>query len=387
MSAPIANEIQLIAENIVQQLQNLQILDPTHSFSYQSDSDGQAQKLISELIINSPTQYQTRLTDEFFHFGPIEVLLNDPEVTEILVNAPNQIYFEKFGQLNLFEDQFLTAYSFDSFIQRLSQKTNFHISVDTPFVDAHYKNFRIHIAFPPITPKYPALSFRKHPTESWRFDQLKDLNWASPDQIAILKKLVQSKKNFLVIGETGSGKTSTLSACLQEIQNTERTIIIEDTSELPLPNQSSLKLLTRFDSQGILKNYSQTDLVKQSLRMRPDRIVLGEIRGAEAQDLLMAFATGHQGCMSSMHAHNPQQALIRLEMLIQMGANQWSLSAIRRLILLSISYIVVVRRSHQELSPASSSKSSRFLEGIYRICSLEDHFFTFEKVENSHDLV
>jgi pilus assembly protein CpaF len=151
---------------------------------------------------------------------------------------------------------------------------------------------------------------------------------------------------------------------------TDRVVMIEDTSELHSPNSASVKLLTRRDPHGHLRDIHQSDLLKQALRMRPDRIVMGEIRGEEAKDLLMAFATGHTGCMGTLHAETARQALIRLEMLIQLGAPQWGLHAVRTLIWLSLQNIVVVKKD---------KAGRRVLDGIYRVTALEEFGFLLER--------
>ena len=206
------------------------------------------------------------------------------------------------------------------------------------------------------------ISLRRHPKNPWTFQKLKETGWANAEQIELLQKMVEKKENFLIIGGTGSGKTSLLNACLQHLQQNERAVIIEDTSEIKAPNAISCKLLTRQDAQGVLAPIDQTELVRQSLRMRPDRLVLGEIRGPEAKDLLMALSTGHAGSFATLHATDARQALLRLEMLIQLGAPYWSIEAIRNLIFLSLQKIVVVHRNKD---------SRRELAGIFQISSRE----------------
>jgi pilus assembly protein CpaF len=184
---------------------------------------------------------------------------------------------------------------------------------------------------------------------------------------------VEQRKNFLIVGGTGTGKTSLINALLHTCSDNERALVIEDTAEIELPNLSSMKLLTRQDPQGILKPIDQGQLLCHALRLRPDRIVVGEIRGAEAKDLLMALATGHSGSFGSLHASDARQALIRLEMLIQMGAPQWSLSAVRRLIQLSLDYVLLVGKS---------ANGERQFQGVFKICSLEETGFLIEKVSS-----
>ena len=243
-------------------------------------------------------------------------------------------------------------------------------SLDCPFADGRWRDMRVHLIIPPASGDEAVVTLRRHPKNPWTLDRLGEKQWATSDQMRALRSLVLEKKNFLVIGGTGSGKTSVLNACLHEVPSGERALIIEDTSELNAPNDVSTKLLSRRDPQGHLREIDQSELLKQALRMRPDRIIMGEVRGGEAKDLLMAFATGHRGCMGTMHADNARQALLRMEMLIQVGAPMWNVQAVRSLIWLSLQAVVVVGRT-----PSGERK----LEGIYKIASLEDIGFLIEK--------
>jgi pilus assembly protein CpaF len=186
-----------------------------------------------------------------------------------------------------------------------------------------------------------------------------------------MKALVADKKNFLVIGPTGSGKTSLIDACLNSLKSNERVLILEDTFELRCPNPVSGKLMTRFDPNGVLPEITTYDLLRSALRMRPDRLVIGEIRGQEAKDYLLAISTGHAGSFSSLHASQASEALLRLEMLIQMAAPQWSLMAIRRLLMLSLDGFAVLARRRQD--------GSNFV-GYWELSSLEENGIILEQL-------
>ncbi len=174
------------------------------------------------------------------------------------------------------------------------------------------------------------------------------------------KKLLEDQFNFLIIGPTGSGKTTFLNSLIHEISQDQRLIIIEDTDEIQIQNPLSSKLLARELCPSSLTPVTMSDLVKQSLRMRPDRLVVGEVRSSEAKDLLQALATGHRGSMGTLHAQSAKQALLRLEMLIQMGAPQWSLHSIRQLIQMSLDYLIVL-------------KDNRLQKGIMEVCKITSH--------------
>ena len=174
------------------------------------------------------------------------------------------------------------------------------------------------------------------------------------------------------MGGTSSGKTSFLQSLLQEFSKNERAVIIEDTQELNLPNSACCSLLTRQDPSGCVRDITMDDLLKRALRLRPDRLVIGEIRGPEAKSLLMALATGHDGSFGSMHARTASEALLRLEMLIQMGAPQWNLKSIRHLIAMTLQNIFVVEKLN----------GKRQLQGIYQISSLEENGIILQKLDD-----
>lgn len=366
------NDLFSLVEKINADLENLDCADPMQVMSSKLDQQDQAvRKLIENFLQKVQSDSMPRILDEYFGFGPLKQLFDDDSVSEIIINGPKHIYCERRGRIEKFSDCFLSQLTFRNFIQRLEKLTNTQASLDTPFVDGYFEDFRVHIAIPPATLKEISVTIRRHPKCPWTLKLLEEKLWANTQSIEMIRKIISERRNFLVIGPTGSGKTSVLNACLGELPSNERAIMIEDTSELKVPNNISTKLITRYDPQKLLKDFDQSDLLKQALRMRPDRLIMGEIRGPEAKDLLMAFATGHSGCMGTLHAESARQALIRLEMLIQLGASQWNIQAVRTLILLSLSIVIVVKRSHD---------GQRRLDGIFQITSLEETGFLLEQI-------
>lgn len=353
-----------LAETLESKIREL----PIHDISYGVLEESQQRtKRILELIKNissrTTTEDGVRLTNEFIGLGPIEPLVEDQDVTEIIITSAKSIWYEKGGKLIQLEDHFLNNFTFHAFVDRVCQEAKAHFNLERPVANGKFRDFRLHIASQEITQNSHVISLRRHPKSPWTFEKLVNSQWCSQEQSELIQKLVSKKENFLVIGNTGSGKTSLLNACLMALAENERVVIIEDTSELTLSNSSSNKLITRFDAHGVLSSIDLAELVKQSLRMRPDRLVIGEIRGSEAKDLLMALSTGHGGSFSSLHAASAKQALIRLEMLIQLGAPKWSLHAIRNLICLSLQYILVVEKNPE---------GRRRLQGIHKIHSVEE---------------
>lgn len=354
-------------------LNQLEAADPftqSRGFSALESDEAPARKAVAAVTASASHEIQCRLEDEFFGCGPLSSLFGT-NCSEIIINGRESVWFELNGKLQRHSDHFLSDLSYRNFIARVSREASMVASLDCPFADGRWRDMRVHLIIPPASGDQAVMTLRRQPSNPWTYSRLKDLEWATPEQFKHLEALVREKRNFLVIGGTGSGKTSVLNACLDSLEPTERAVIIEDTNELKAPNAASTKLLSRRDPQGHLKEVDQSELLRQALRMRPDRLVMGEIRGGEAKDLLMAFATGHSGCMGTLHADNARQALLRLEMLIQIGAPQWNVQAVRSLIYLSLNAIVVVGRTPD---------GKRRLDGIYRVAALEEIGFLIEKI-------
>lgn len=363
-------EVKALYQKIHDDIKNLPLneflLSPEEEDSLRSQK---IETLIQKHLITTSPDIQKRLRDEFDFWGPLQTPLQDESITEIIVNGPDAIWLERNGKLERHPDFFLSDLSFRNCMDRLCHEARTHLTVENPFSEGRFQDFRVTLIGTELTGSHLHLSLRRHPKNPWTFERLQENGWCSLAMLSIFQRIVSERKNFIVIGPTGSGKTSVLNSFLGLLPGQERVVIIEDTSEIALPNEASMKLLTREDPQGILSSIDQTALLKRSLRLRPDRLVMGEVRGAEAKDFLMALATGHSGSFGTLHAQNAAQALIRLEMLIQMGAPQWSLIAIRRLIQLSLDYVIVAGRN---------SQGKRELQGIYRLCSLEDQGFLLE---------
>ncbi len=327
-----------------------------------------AQREMAQLV-NINDEEKKRIWSELFGFGPIEQLLYDDEVTEILCNQFDQVFFEKKGQLIRSEDHFKSADSYKDFIERLCQKCQTFINREKPFVECQIENLRVTIIFQDLARGFPLVAIRKKRNSIWPLQDLKNLGWCNDQQFNYLQKVISEKQNFLVIGGTGSGKTTVLQSLMTLIAETERVVIIEDTQELTPTNAATTSLLTHTNTMDPRLNVSMDDLLKRTLRLRPDRIGVGEIRGSEAKTLMMALSTGHDGSFGSMHARTAHEALLRLEMLVQMGAPEWSLHSIRRLIGITLNTILVVERRG----------SQRCLEGIYEIASVEENGLTLHK--------
>lgn len=359
-------------ENIFKRQQNLSRVDFEDSektISLTTD----LQKIIEEETHAEPPATQNRIQAELTGFGPLTELLQDQSITEVLVNSFEHVFFERHGTLHSHPDHFFSEASYSAFIDRLSQKCQTYMNRDKPFIETQFENFRITFIFSELSRGHCLVSIRKQPLANWTVEKLHQLNWCSDWQLSLIKKILAERKNFLVIGGTGSGKTSFLQALLHEMPPLERCVIIEDTQELHPANLVSVSLLTRQDPSRNVCDVSMDDLLKRALRLRPDRLVLGEIRGAEAKSLLMMMATGHDGSFGSLHARNAPEALLRLEMLVQMGAPQWTLNSIRKLMAMTIQNIFIIEKVNGQ----------RRLKGIFEITSVEESGLTLQQLDET----
>ena len=275
----------------------------------------------------------------------LEDLLKDEEITEIMINGPKNIFIEKNGRVEKSSEQFSSEEKLNDVIQSIVANTNKIVNESNPIVDTRLSDgSRVNIVLPPAAVDYSILSIRKFPKEQMTMERLKAYGSISDEQIEFLKKLVISGYNIFVSGGTGSGKTSFLNALGEFIPGDERVITIEDSAELQLKNVRNLvRLEARNANLEGNNEITIRDLLKSSLRMRPDRIVVGECRGAEALEMLQAFNTGHDGSLSTGHSNSCKDMLSRLETMVLMGA-EIPLSAIRQQIASGLDILVQLGR-------------------------------------------
>ena len=283
---------------------------------------------------------------EIESFGPIEELMVNDQVTEILINGPDQIYYEYQGRLIRHVEVFSSRITLKRMIGRLLMEMEKTADQRTPFVDGSLKNgFRVHIALPPVASDL-SVCIRKHCFSRWTLQDLENFGMYDTAMHLQIKKILSERKNVLVCGATSSGKTTLLRAMINELPLDERIVIIEDTQELGSSRPGVVALLTRESSENLIPQISMNDLLKNSLRMRPDRLVVGEVRGIEALTLADALSTGHSGSLCTLHAGNASQALIRLEGLISRAAPNWQQSTIRQLIFESLDVVLVLEKQN-----------------------------------------
>lgn len=316
-----------------------------------------------------------RISQEFLANGPLDHLFLDPDISEIIVNSYNEVFFERSGKIHSHQDTFMSEKTFQYFVDRLVLQTGAQFNLQHPYLSGTYKDFRVQLIASPIA-SHTSLCFRRIKSSRWNLQTMMENGWCDTVGLEWIKLLMRSKSNIIIVGPTGCGKTTTMNSMLAEIPNQERCLIIEDTDELLRPNLCSVKLLTREDPTEQVRNIPMSQLVKLSLRMRPDRLIIGEVRGEEAKDLLLALSTGHAGSIGTLHASSAQQALLRLEMLVQMGAPDWSTDLIRKLIFLGIQEVVTLGRTQN---------GKRYLKSIDKVSSLEPNQILLENLYSMCD--
>lgn len=279
--------------------------------------------------------------NEAVGLGPLEELLKDKDISEIMVNSSNEIYVERKGKISLSNAIFSSDQAVLDIIERIVSPIGRRIDESSPMVDARLKDgSRVNAIIPPLAIKGPTITIRKFPEERLRIKNLIEMDSVSNDMADFLESCVIHKKNVIISGGTGSGKTTLLNVLSNFIPNGERVITIEDAAELKLDHDHLISLESRPSNAEGKGSVTIRDLVKNSLRMRPDRIVVGECRGAESLDMLQAMNTGHEGSLTTLHANTPRDALSRLETLVLMAGMDLPLQAIREQIVSAIDIIV-----------------------------------------------
>jgi pilus assembly protein CpaF len=291
------------------------------------------------------TSLVTGVVNRILGLGPIEPFLHDPQVTEIMVNAPDEIFIERHGRLEQVEASFRDAQHILHVIERIVAPLGRRVDESVPYVDARLPDgSRVNAIIPPLALKAPVLTIRRFSATPFTLKRLVDLQTLNQPMARFLQICVRARLNILISGGTGSGKTSTLNAMARSIPQTERLITIEDTAELQLSAKNLVSLEARAPNIEGRGEVAIRTLVRNALRMRPDRIIVGEVRGPEAFDMLQAMNTGHPGSLTSVHANSPSDAIQRLESMILMANLDLPQPAIREQIASAIDLIVQQER-------------------------------------------
>jgi pilus assembly protein CpaF len=322
------------------------------------------------------------LAADVIGFGPIEPLLNDPSVTEIMVNGPKKIYFERKGRLLLSDVQFDDDDHVRRIIDRIVSPLGRHVDEASPIVDARLPDgSRVNVVIPPISLVGPTITIRKFTKEKLRVDDLIRFGSMTPEIADFLKACVVARLNIVISGGTGSGKTTLLNVLSNFIPDDERIVSIEDSAELQLAKEHWIRLETRPANIEGTGAVSARDCMKSTLRMRPDRVIVGECRGGEALDMLQAMNTGHDGSLTTGHANTPRDMLSRLETMVLMAGMDLPLRAIREQISSAVDVIVQQSRMRDGSRKLTHITEVQGMEGDK--VTLQDVFlFEQESYEN-----
>jgi pilus assembly protein CpaF len=309
---------------------------------------------------------------ELFGLGPLEPLLGDPTISDILVNSFGTIYVERRGKLEATNVAFKDNEHLMRVIERIVSSVGRRIDESSPMVDARLKDgSRVNAIIPPLSIDGPVLSIRRFGAEPLRMNSLIENKALTRDIADMLEMCVNARLNVLISGGTGAGKTTLLNALSAYIPEDERIVTIEDSAELQLQQPHVVRLETRPPNIENKGEVTQRDLVRNALRMRPDRIVIGEVRGGEAIDMLQAMNTGHDGSLTTVHANTPRDALSRLETMIQMTGMRLSDRAMRQQIAAAINLVVQVARL---------SDGTRRVTAISEITGMEGETITMQEI-------
>jgi len=318
----------------------------------------------------------SEIQDEVLGLGPIEPFLKDPTVSDILVNNYRKIYVERFGKLELTDARFKDDAHLRRIIDKIVSLVGRRIDESSPMVDARLKDgSRVNAIIPPLALDGPVLSIRRFAVDPLELEDLIELKTIVPGVGALLQGIVQAKLNVLISGGTGTGKTTTLNVMSRFIPENERIVVIEDAAELQLKQDHVVRLETRPPNIEGKGEVTQRDLVKNSLRMRPDRIIVGEVRGQESLDMLQAMNTGHEGSLTTIHANSPRDALLRLETMVAMANFDIPSDFIRRYISSALDVVLQLDRL---------TDGTRKLVSLQEITGMEGNVVTMQEIFSFH---
>jgi pilus assembly protein CpaF len=339
------------------------------------------QRIVEEerIVLNQQERHNLVLDiqHEMLGFGPLEPLLNDPSVSDILVNTYNKVYVERRGRLELTEITFHDNAHLMKIIEKIVSRVGRRVDESSPMVDARLPDgSRVNAIIPPLAVDGPLVSIRRFGATPLTVQNLLDYKSMTPPMVKVLESLGLAKVNILISGGTGSGKTTLLNLISGFIPGNERIVTIEDAAELQLRQPHIVRLETRPPNIEGKGEVTQRALVRNSLRMRPDRIILGEVRGPEALDMLQAMNTGHEGSLATIHANTARDALARLENMVSMAGVNLTARAIRQQICSAITVILQATRLTDGTRKVVSMQEVTGMEGD--IISMQE-IFRFEQ--------
>jgi pilus assembly protein CpaF len=355
---------------------NLSTIDQVDPSEFRAEATTLIKELLEKEQIPMSSGERTRLVneiiDEVLGLGPIEPLLKDASVSDILVNTAHQVFVERHGVLEPVSIRFKDNKHLLRIIDKIVSRVGRRIDEASPLVDARLPDgSRVNAIIPPLAVDGPLLSIRKFSQIPLDFDKLTEYGSISRHMAEIMKALVKVRQSILISGGTGSGKTTFLNACSRFIDNRERIVTIEDAAELQLQQTHVARLETRPANIEGKGGFTQRDLVTNALRMRPDRIIVGEVRGAEAFDMLQAMNTGHDGSMTTIHANTCRDALSRLEQMIGMAGFEIPVRSMRQQIASAIHVVLQLTRFED---------GTRRLVSLHEITGMEGDVITMQEI-------
>jgi len=357
---------------------DLSLLDTLDSASLGLEIGKLVERLLRDEFAQTPLNLSERerlineVKDEMLGLGPLEPFLKDPSVNDILVNSYRQIYVERSGKLVLTESRFKDNDHLKKIIDRIVSRVGRRVDESSPMVDARLPDgSRVNAIIPPLAIDGPALSIRKFAKEKLTIEDLIRFRAMTRDIAEVLQGIVLARLNILISGGTGTGKTTMLNCLSGFIPHDERIVTVEDAAELQLKQDHVVRLESRPPNIEGRGEVTQRDLVRNCLRMRPDRIIVGEVRGAEALDMLQAMNTGHDGSLATLHANTPRDALMRLETLVAMAGLTISPISLKRYIASAVDVIIQISRF---------SDGSRKLVSFQEITGMEGEVITMQEI-------
>jgi pilus assembly protein CpaF len=317
-------------------------------------------------------QLVAEVADEVLGLGPLEPLLEDPTITEVMVNAPDKVYFERGGVLHLSDRVFRDHEHIMRIIEKIVRPLNRRIDESSPMVDARLPDgSRVNAIIPPLAVDSPAITIRKFSRDPLTVDDLIAFGTLIPEMVDFLRACIQTRLNVVIAGGTGSGKTTLLNVLSSFIPPHERIVTIEDPCELQLRQRHVIRLETRPPNVEGKGQVTQRELLRNALRMRPDRIIIGEVRAGEAFDMLQAMNTGHDGSLTTVHANSPRDALARIENMVLMAGLDLPVRAIREQVASALDLVVQVGRM---------SDGSRKVTHVAEVVGMEGQTVTMQDI-------
>jgi len=323
------------------------------------------------------------LVDELHGLGPLQALMDDESISDIMINGCQNIFIERNGVVEKANVSFIDETQLIQIAKRIATRVGRRVDESQPTCDARLADgSRVNIVIPPIAIDGTSISIRKFKKSSIGLEQLADFGAMSPEMAKLLMIASRCRLNILISGGTGSGKTTMLNALSQYVSEKERIVTIEDAAELKLQQPHVVRLETRTSGIEGTGAIDQRDLVINSLRMRPDRIIVGECRGGEAFEMLQAMNTGHDGSMSTLHANTPRDALARVEAMVMMATSNLPLEAIRRTIVSAVDIVIQISRLHDGSRKVMSISEVIGLEGSNVVL---EEIFRFQPSSQQND--